>query len=114
MVTKKTIKCNYEHVGSERAYNWLEKWRMRGEEPERKTVYDIHTHSMRHKIVHNYHTFISHRAKNGYGHSTFGQLNMTSSVKYTGVDGVHGRTRRITSHKTPMLISGCCAFTGSG
>jgi hypothetical protein len=49
MVTKKKIKCNYEHVGSERPYNWLAKWRMRGEEPEQKTVYDIQTHSMRHK-----------------------------------------------------------------
>lgn len=55
--------------------------------------------------MHNYHTFISHRVKNGFGHSTFGQLNMKGSIKYTGVDGVHGRTRRITSHKTSMLIS---------
>jgi hypothetical protein len=45
MVTKKKIKCNYEHVGY---YNWLAKWRMRGKEPETKTVYEIHTRSMKH------------------------------------------------------------------
>lgn len=42
--------------------------------------------------MYSYQSFVSHRAKTGYDHSTFGWPEMTISGKYTAIDDIHGRT----------------------